>query len=72
MGLDATCLEAALAKLRGEVVENLDVVSDTLSIVRRIDGHVSEDFAVDDVPSVGIRQSRRRPFQNSSVNTDGI
>ncbi len=43
-------------------MEDLNVVSDTLSVMRWVDRHASEDLAVNDVPGVGIRELRSRPM----------
>lgn len=44
-------------------MKDLDVVSNALGIVCGIDWHVTEDLAVDNVSSVGIRELCGRPIR---------
>ena len=65
MGLDATILEAALAELLGDIMEDLDIVGDPLGIVCWIDRNVSKSLAVDDILGLGIGQLRGGPERRS-------
>ena len=58
---DCTGLEAALTKLLGEVVEDLDVVRDVFCAVFRGNSDFAEGLAVDNVLHVVVAQLRSRP-----------
>jgi hypothetical protein len=51
---DSAIVEAALAKLLGEIVKNLDVMRDVASVMFRNDRNFSKRLAIDDILGLSI------------------